>query len=126
MRRLVGTVLAVVALSTAASCSSDALNDAGPSPQTATTVAEATGVEGTTVTIQNFAFSPPALRAAAGEEITVKNADGVVHTLTAEDRSFSTGTLDPSATATVKPPRAGTFAYFCEIHQYMKGQITVS
>lgn len=129
MRRLLGTFLVVtIVWGGAGACSSDdgANEGAGASSPAATTTPESTGARGTLVTIENFAYSPPLLRADVGQEITVKNADGVAHTLTAEDRSFSTGTLDPSGSATVKPARPGTFSYFCEIHQYMKGQLTVS
>jgi plastocyanin len=125
MRRLGRIVFVVAALTiVGTACSSD--DPATETSSTPTTVAGSASPRGTAVTIENFSFSPPDLQAGVGEDITVTNKDGAVHTLTAEDKTFSTGNLDPAGSATVKPTRAGTFAYFCEIHQYMKGRLTIS
>lgn len=79
-----------------------------------------------TVTIEDFAFSPDPIEVAAGSRVTVVNADGTVHTLTASDGSFDTGDLDGGRTATVTVGKAGTYEYFCEIHQYMTGSLKAS
>lgn len=46
--------------------------------------------------------------------------------MTAEDKSFDTGNIDGNAEKTLKMSGEGTFSYRCNIHQYMKGTITVS
>lgn len=81
------------------------------------------GGGGTAITIENFAFTPPTLRVAAGTTVRVTNADGAKHTLAADGGAFDTGTLDGGATATVTIDRAGTYRYYCDIHNYMTGRI---
>jgi plastocyanin len=80
---------------------------------------------GDTIVIQNFDYAPPKLAVAAGTTITVKNADGTAHTVTAKDKSFDTGDVDGGATATITIDRPGTYQYFCDIHNYMTGTIEV-
>jgi plastocyanin len=79
-----------------------------------------------TVTIKDFSFSPDPIEVPAGSTLTVVNADGTVHTLTAADGSFDTGHLDGGKTATFTVGKAGTYKYFCEIHQYMTGSLKAS
>lgn len=123
MRRLARPLLVLVALSFAVACSDDDSTITAPEG-TDTTASSAT--RGTTITIKDFSFSPPDLRASAGDELLVRNTDGVVHTLTAEDKSFDTGNIDGNAEKTLKMSGEGTFSYRCNIHQSMKGTITVS
>ena len=79
--------------------------------------------DGTSVTIENFAYSPPNLRVAAGETVTVTNADGAAHTLTARDGTFDTGDLGGGARAEITIDAPGRYQYFCDIHNYMTGTI---
>lgn len=78
------------------------------------------------VTIQDFAFAGGGT-VAPGAAVPVVNADSVAHTLTAEDRSFDTGTLDSGGRATITAPTApGTYRFFCAIHPSMQGTLTVA
>lgn len=77
------------------------------------------------ITIANFEYSPDPLVVAAGTEVKVTNNDGTAHTVTAVDKSFDTGELGGGASATITLARAGTFEYFCDIHNYMTGTIEV-
>jgi plastocyanin len=77
------------------------------------------------ITIANFRFSPDPLVVKAGTPIAVTNADGTVHTVTAKDGSFDTGDLAAGAHGTITIGRAGTYDYFCNIHNYMTGRIEV-
>jgi plastocyanin len=77
------------------------------------------------ITIANFQFSPDPLVVAAGTEVKVTNDDGTAHTVTAADKSFDTGDLDGGASATITLAKAGTYKYFCDIHNYMTGTIEV-
>ena len=124
MRRLARPLLVLVALSFAVACSDD--DSTITAPDQTDTTASSGGTEGTTITVKDFSFSPADLRASAGDEILVRNTDGVVHTVTAEDKSFDTGNIDGNAEKTLKMSGEGTFSYRCNIHQYMKGTITVS
>jgi plastocyanin len=89
----------------------------------ATAAAPAGAATGDAVTIENFAYSPARLQVAVGTEVTVMNADGAPHTLTADDGSFDTGDLDGGATATISIRSPGRYGYFCDIHNYMTGVI---
>lgn len=83
---------------------------------------------GNAIAIKGFAFSPDKLTAKPGQEITVTNKDAAKHTITADDgKSFDTGDLGMNKSFTFKAPtKPGTYTYICNIHQYMKGSLTVS
>jgi plastocyanin len=58
--------------------------------------------------------------------ITVTNRDTTAHTTTADDgKSFDTGNIDPGSSATISPPKAGTYKYHCNIHPFMHGTLVV-
>jgi plastocyanin len=78
-----------------------------------------------TIVIKNFAFAPQPLTVKAGTTITVTNGDDTTHTVTAAKGEFDTGEVDGGTTAQITVDRPGTYAYFCDIHQYMKGTIHV-
>jgi len=78
-----------------------------------------------TITIKDFAFAPQPLTVKAGTTITVTNDDGTAHTVSATKGAFDTGDIDGGATAQITVDRPGSYSYFCDIHQYMKGTIHV-
>ena len=78
----------------------------------------------------SFAFSPTSLTIKAGTTVTWKNTTTVGHTVTSDDgRSFDSGTTNPiaaqSGTFSFTFTTAGTFAYHCSIHPFMKATIIV-
>ena len=77
------------------------------------------------VVIKDFSFNPSKLTVARGTTLKVTNRDGATHTFTARGGSFNTGDLGGGTTATVALQKAGTFSYFCEIHNYMTGTLVV-
>ena len=85
-----------------------------------------TGARGTNaIDIASFKYSPDPLVVSAGTSVKVTNRDGTAHTATAKDRSFDTGELEGGATTTITLAKAGTYQYFCDIHNYMTGTIEV-
>lgn len=84
---------------------------------------EAAASGGDAVSIAGFAFEPPDLRVPEGTEVTWTNDDPTPHTVTADDGSFDSGTLEPGATFSVAAD--GSITYFCAIHPAMKGSLTV-
>jgi plastocyanin len=75
---------------------------------------------------QEWHYDPAALTVKVGETITWTNTGAVLHTVTADDGSaFDSGNLNPKATFTFTPRQAGTIAYHCTLHPWMKGTITV-
>jgi plastocyanin len=82
-----------------------------------------TGAGGTAIAVKNFQYSPDPIVVKAGDAITVANDDGTAHTLTADDGTFDTGNLDGGAKTTITVGSPGTYAYHCDIHNYMTGKI---
>jgi plastocyanin len=77
------------------------------------------------VAIKDFAFAPATMTITAGQTLRFVNRDGEAHTVTAKDGSFDSGGLDTGDSWTHRFDRAGTYAYFCSLHPYMKGAIVV-
>jgi plastocyanin len=81
---------------------------------------------GNAIVIKNFAFSPTPLRVKAGATVTVTNKDSTAHTVTADKGAFDTGDLGGGKQMTIRIDKAGTYAYHCEIHNFMTGEIVAS
>jgi plastocyanin len=77
------------------------------------------------VQISDFAFSPPRIEIETGAEVSWQNLDPTAHTVTADDGSFDSGTLDPRSAFSATFPEPGTFGYVCRIHPSMRGVVRV-
>jgi plastocyanin len=92
-----------------------------------TRVSGATGRGANRVQIQNFAFHPPTITVTSGTKVSVTNTDQTTHTFSAVNGSFDSGGLNGGASVSVTvPTKPGTYAYRCNIHQYMHGVLTVA
>ena len=80
---------------------------------------------GDSVSISNFAFEPAELGVAAGTEVTWTNDDPAPHTVTADDGSFDSGTLEPGQAFSVTFDGNGPIIYACRIHPDMIGTVSV-
>jgi plastocyanin len=80
----------------------------------------------TSVVIKDFAFSPPDLTVGTGATVTWTNDDGIGHTVSATDRSFTSGELRQGASYQVTFTAPGPHTYICAIHPDMVGTITVT
>ena len=80
-----------------------------------------------TVTIDNFAFSPPALTVAPGTKVTWNNKDEEPHTVMSADggQAFKSPALDTDDKFSFTFDKPGTYKYFCSIHPHMIGTIVV-
>jgi plastocyanin len=79
-----------------------------------------------TVDIYDHAFDPDQITVDPGTTVTwVNKEDSVAHTVTADDGSFDSGTLNPGDSYSVMFDGSGTLAYHCEIHPDMKGSVIV-
>ena len=97
----------------------------GPSAGAAPSAGGSSGAS-SAITISNFKFSPAPVRVKNGARIKVSNDDSAPHTVTADDgKSFDSGTVDSGASTTIQAPAAGTYAYHCTIHPFMKGKLVV-
>ncbi len=77
------------------------------------------------VLIDQMAFTPDVLKIKAGTEVIWKNKDSFLHTVTADDGSFSSGTLDLEVEFKKIFTKAGTYSYSCEMHPFMSGKVVV-
>jgi plastocyanin len=101
---------------------------ASPPPTTAPTPAAApvgAPVRMATVDIRSFKYKPVTIAVRKGGRVRWTNSDAAAHTATADDRSFDTQTIDKGAARMVTFTTAGTFAYHCDFHPFMKATVVV-
>jgi plastocyanin len=77
------------------------------------------------VDISNFMFMPATLTVSVGTTVTWKFDDSTAHTVTANDNSFASSPTAGGRTYTHTFTSAGTVAYHCSIHPFMKATIIV-
>ncbi len=75
--------------------------------------------------IIDFAFSPSTMTIHVGDTVTWTNVGKAPHSATANDHSFNTGILQPGQSGSHTFTAAGTFTYYCIVHPWMHGTITV-
>src|SRR5947209_15597715 len=80
----------------------------------------------TSVSIQNYTFTPETLTVAAGTTVQWTNLDSVAHTVTSDSNAFGSGVLAHQGQFTFKFTQPGTYTYHCQIHDYMTGSIVVT
>ena len=91
----------------------------GTNPTTASAMAD--------VSMKSFAFDPITLTVAVGTTVTWTNDDNVAHNVTADDGSFTSGSIAAGDTYAFTFTTAGTYTYKCTIHQpNMVGTIIVT
>ncbi len=98
----------------------------------ATTAVTGTTTRGTSipvapgqVVIQDYDFTPRDIEVAVGGTVTWVNQDQFNHYLVTTDRQIDSGLLTPGATYAKTFTAPGTYDYFCDIHNYEKGTVTV-
>jgi plastocyanin len=126
-RLLVGIIAVLAALTTVAACGSDSSGGGAP-PATATESASSGSAPaggGSTVEIMNFMFMPGSLTVPVGTTVTWKFDDSTDHTVSADDNSFASSPMANGQTFTHAFSTAGTVAYHCSIHPFMKATIIV-
>jgi len=86
------------------------------------------GCETVTVQIGEFRFDPTPLAIGACDSVVWNNAHNQAHTSTGNGAmTWGTGNVEPGATsAAVAFNAAGSFAYICALHPFMKGEVQVS
>jgi plastocyanin len=77
------------------------------------------------VSIQDFRFDPAQVTIQPGTTVRWTNEGNTPHTVTADDGSFDSGTLQPGDSFTFTFQNPGTVAYHCEIHPQMTASVTV-
>lgn len=78
------------------------------------------------VAIQSFAYRPTPVTVSPGTRLTFDNRDSVEHTASADDgTAFDSGPIQAHHSAVITLSKAGTFAYHCDFHPFMRGTIIV-
>ena len=118
---VVTAVASVAAIAAAITSDDDTAGGAVVTPAASTPAA----TDAVAVEIRDFAFGPPEATVAPGTEVRWTNADGVDHSVVAEDGTFASPNLDEGATFPFTFTEPGTYAYFCGIHDSMRGTVVV-
>ncbi len=84
------------------------------------------------VTVKSFTFKPSPISVRAGETMTWTNEDDILHEPTAgvpgqPSNAFNAVSLDgKGSTGSATIATAGSYPYFCAVHESMVGEITVT
>ena len=70
-------------------------------------------------------FKLPDLTINVGDTIEWANLDTAPHTATAVNKAFDTDRLEEGDVHSITFDKPGTYSYYCTIHPYMKGTVTV-
>lgn len=78
------------------------------------------------IEIKDFAYSPEEITVSIGDTIVWVNKDSAKHTVTSDAGSeLDSELLDKNSEYSHTFDKAGTFAYHCTLHPYMKAKIIV-
>ena len=77
------------------------------------------------VVIEGNTYKPVEIKVSMGSTVIWYNRDAVIHTVTARDRTFDSGSLRRNDTFSYTFHEAGTFEYYCIPHPYMIGKVIV-
>jgi plastocyanin len=130
------TALALVASGTLllAACGSTSTGTSTPTPtstptQQGPTATTSSGGYNVSMVENNgvYAFTPATLTVPKGTTVTWTNKSDAAHTVTSDTNAFTaSGNLSESKTFQMVFATAGTYAYHCSIHSYMKATIIVT
>ena len=109
------TLFAVIALA-ATSCGTDSTASSGENPPAIAA----------TIHIADGKFEPREIDVAVGGSVTWINDDVASHNVKfLEPSKFNSGIIKPAATWTQTFTSAGTYDYYCDFHNSMKGSVVV-
>jgi plastocyanin/outer membrane protein assembly factor BamB len=85
-----------------------------------------TGFTGFHYMTDEYAFNPYRARVKRGTQVTWRNNGLMVHTIVAQDGSWTTGPLNTADVGAVTFDKVGSYAYLCKEHPWAVGQILVT
>src|SRR5207302_11255076 len=101
----------------AAGTENQLLSSAGTSADI--TITRGAGTTGST------GYLPANFTTTAGKTVTWANKDSTPHTATSTTGLFDSGILNPGQTFSHTFPQTGVYSYYCTLHSWMKGNVTV-
>lgn len=78
-----------------------------------------------TVTIAQMRFEPSIITVKVGEKVTWKQSGNMPHTVTANDRSFTSQRLQYDGEFSQTFDQPGIHSYYCSLHPSMQGVVKV-
>ena len=117
MPRSSAVAVSFLALGSLAACG-DTAPAASPPPPTAT-AAGALVIE-----MRGIAFAPRTARVKVGRTVRWVNRDTAKHNV--DSKAFKSRTFGRGGSFSYRAKRAGTFAYLCTVHPFMKGKLVVT
>jgi plastocyanin len=105
---------------------SSAPASAPPASAAASPSAAGGGAGALAVSIVDFSFNPATTSAKVGETVTWTNTGQAPHTVTFDDGSAKSDTLNPGDVFERTFDAAGTFTYKCSIHPAMTATVEVT
>lgn len=75
--------------------------------------------------MKNIHYLQPTIQIDVGTTVEWKNSDPLPHTVTAANKSFDSGLIQPGKTYRHTFTKAGTFNIYCIPHPFMKGTVVV-
>lgn len=124
-------IAAIVVYVASQNTSAPAVNPNGDAGQTGKNTGGAAidAVQADKVEVKNYAYGPIAITVKIGTKVTWTNRDDVGHTVTTESGApakIDSGLFGKGESFSYTFEKAGTYAYFCEPHPYMKGTVIVT
>lgn len=84
------------------------------------------GAQAIEVTISDYVYEPARIVVPQGTKISFTNRDAAPHTATSKPSgAFDTGAIKKGQSGEIALEEAGSFAYYCLFHPFMKGTIVV-
>ena len=77
------------------------------------------------VIIKNISYTQPKIQITAGTTVEWTNNDPLPHSVTAVDKSFNSGLIQPGKSYRHTFTKAGTYNFYCMPHPFMKGVVIV-
>ncbi len=75
--------------------------------------------------MEGLRFTPTTIEIETETTVEWKNDDPVIHTVTADDRSFDSGDIGSGATWRYTFGRPGSYPFHCTTHPFMRGTVVV-
>lgn len=137
MKRKIGIIVAVTAAAVAAVLAAYAGMPAGPEPApdavetAAADVVMPTKVSRPGCEHEDRCYVPPVISTNAGKSVSWLNDDSAFHSVTsgyygAPDGLFDSGYMDPGEVFTHAFDEPGEYAYYCTLHEWMRGTVLVN
>jgi plastocyanin len=77
-------------------------------------------------TIRNTSYLETRITVTSGTTVEWTNADPLLHSVTAVDKSFNSGLIQPGKTYRHTFTKPGTYNFYCMPHPFMKGVVVVT